>query len=215
MAYNFEEFLDSIQKDERIGLSDVMYIMSLSRQSLEENNKKKEYPILNFYCNWCVHSKLTGSVSAFETLKTLTDALLDKSEKQDEIRRISDAFSLDELRSQIFNFHKYLNIKTFLFDDFRNWKNFRKLLLKDLEHKPIEIKKNCEPKKENTPQFKILKAMKQKAQNRPLGYVNKTWISYLPRNNAMYVKMNCFFWNINTSAGISVNGPIIFSENVK
>jgi hypothetical protein len=41
MEYNFEEILDSIQKNERIGLSDVMYVMSLSRQSLEENNKKK------------------------------------------------------------------------------------------------------------------------------------------------------------------------------
>jgi hypothetical protein len=119
------------------------------------------------------------------------------------------------LRSQIFNFHKYLNIKTFLFDDFRNWKNFLQFLLKDLEHKPIEIEKNCEPKKENTPQFKILEAMKQKAQNRQLGYVNKAWISYLPRNNAMYVKQHGFFWNINTSARVRVDGPIILSENAK
>ena len=39
----------------------VVYIFVALRKLLEHDGKKDAYPVLNFYCNWVVHTRLSKS----------------------------------------------------------------------------------------------------------------------------------------------------------
>src|SRR6185295_7947338 len=54
--------------------SDVVYLMVELRKLLEHDKQKETYPVVNFYCNWSVHTKLTKS-SIADRLVTYFDEL--------------------------------------------------------------------------------------------------------------------------------------------
>lgn len=107
----------------------IVYILSRIRKILETKKIKDKYPILNFYCNWSLHSEMTKTDG-----KAINNILKEFIEKPQERDRLG--------------FHmKFLEqFKSFLKDNNlpqlseKNLVNFRFQLQKIIADTPIEVK---------------------------------------------------------------------------
>ncbi len=58
----------------------VVYILSRIRKLLEIENLKGKYPVLNFYCNWSLHSEITKTDG--KKINTILKEFIEKPEKR-------------------------------------------------------------------------------------------------------------------------------------
>jgi hypothetical protein len=68
---NIIEKLQKILKQSIYSEQDVVYILSRIRKILEIDEKKEQYKVLNFYCNWALHSKINDTNSIKDILISL------------------------------------------------------------------------------------------------------------------------------------------------
>lgn len=58
MRNNIKEKLQSVLQKEDFEETDVIYILSRIRKLLEIDGNKKDFKVLNFYCNWALHAQI-------------------------------------------------------------------------------------------------------------------------------------------------------------
>jgi hypothetical protein len=114
---------------------DVVYFCVELRKFLEREEVLKDYPYVNFYCDWCVHPVIDkeGSIKRIKTLIDLLETgnghegmykIIHWEEFRDELSGVCDKFGFS-------NFTGDLNI----------WDQFTMSLKEVLLEQPIEIKK--------------------------------------------------------------------------
>ena len=107
----------------------VVYILSRIRKLLEIENLKGKYPVLNFYCNWSLHSEMTRTDS--NAINTIFREFI---EKPDEKHKLS--FHLQFLEQ----FKKFLKENKLPTMSDKNFNSFRFQLQKIISDTPIEVK---------------------------------------------------------------------------
>lgn len=58
----------------------IVYILSRIRKLLEIENLKSKYPVLNFYCNWSLHSEITKTDG--KKINTILKEFIERPEKR-------------------------------------------------------------------------------------------------------------------------------------
>jgi len=138
-----------VLKDRReINLSEVVSIFLKIRQLLElEKKYQNDYPIVNLYCNWVVHTRLKHSNTIynflFEVSKSISNAMgLYNGEDPKEatnifINKAGNVLQISDLRKGIKAIFLNEGIDTYICDNKEWWENFITLLLQEISGKPL------------------------------------------------------------------------------
>jgi len=96
-----EEEIRELLARPALSKTDVTHLVTRVRIVLEERGWKQRYPHLNFYCNWALHSRLSGSALCYTILEQMTDALLayDSGDSKAIERKVGEILSIEQLRS--------------------------------------------------------------------------------------------------------------------
>lgn len=209
VAQNLKEFLTWIASSENMSESDIIKIMSLTRQLIEIRNEQEKFKILNFYCNWCFHSKLTKSKFCYRMLDSITDVFLrhDKSDPGKIVSEVGMLISLKDLRLQFIRIYKEEKLPTFLFDFLSNWGFFATQLLKEISHKRVQFPEGNQLEK-NRGAKTIYNNLFNKAGHRPMLMARKLWITEGDPNDEKGI-----YWNVETKPKVILRGRLIFTEN--
>lgn len=108
-----------------LSTSDMINFMSQVRILIEENNFQSKYKFLNLYCNWTLHSKISGSIVCYKILEQLTDILLLQEATNKTIihREISNIISIPGLRKNFIDLFNEFNLPVTMFTNRAIWKN--------------------------------------------------------------------------------------------
>jgi len=118
----------------------VVYIMVEIRKFIDQSgDKHSKWPELNFWCNWVVHSKLSGAF-AIDTLDKMEKYVIDYPNKKFHHSSFNEQFiSLERLRAKLFKFLQYEDLPLEVLD-IPQWNLFSKYLLETLGDCPLEKK---------------------------------------------------------------------------
>lgn len=98
--------------------SDVVYLFVELRKLIQHDNARDRYPIVNMFCDWVVHVRLTGK-SAAELVSAIRHQLETHPETCESIS--DDLFSLDVLRRELAKFLRAFGLPDTLVKDDRRW----------------------------------------------------------------------------------------------
>jgi hypothetical protein len=142
----FEKYNPRERICERINDSDgfdgdsVLAFMKEVRELIELKKTKSEYPLLNFYCNWCVHPELSDSNTIYNILEEISEIFLSEKEAGPSfVAQVNHLLSMEELRRQMLVLLGSENIPDFWFSIPDNWQGFRQRLLANIVQKPIQF----------------------------------------------------------------------------
>lgn len=69
MRNDIKEKLQSVLNKETLEETDAIFILSRIRKLLEIDGNKKDFKVLNFYCNWALHAQIEDVDPISETLR--------------------------------------------------------------------------------------------------------------------------------------------------
>lgn len=139
------KIMDRISRKDQITDSDVINIMRCTRVIVEATQTSVKYPRTKLFCDWILHSSLTGPQVTFPVLRSATLALRKHLNLNDGINdSMSGVLELERLRQELIEIHGSEAQVHQLFDTFSNWKVFAHFILEDLLDKPIELKPGAE-----------------------------------------------------------------------
>lgn len=140
-----EIFLGSAGKFEFTG-SDAITTMVLIREMVEFRSRKKDFAVLNLYCNWTVHPESLGSLIGSRFLADLADAFGVRRDTVAMGEHVAAALSLSALRTELIETFQMHALPTRNFELRTGWKMFSAQYLKSLMHKrlrfPAKLKGN-------------------------------------------------------------------------
>lgn len=125
-------FSDIVAYESGISASEVCYSMALIRQILEIENIYLNFPLLSFYCNWCLHVKL-DKPRAKTFLENIFSSLVQFEKESQNMgnkkafyvsRKMSEKLSSIELQNQFINLLKQFDVQIGGFDNINNWHAF-------------------------------------------------------------------------------------------
>jgi hypothetical protein len=123
----------------------VVYFLVEVRKVLEHDSSKGAFDVLNFYCNWVVHTKLEASPVAERIIRLMDDMhayMVSKSSilvSVDELRALIDQSSL---RTQLAAFLGQVGLSSAVCDSQTNWNNFQRLLGAVIQDTPLFVRKD-------------------------------------------------------------------------
>jgi hypothetical protein len=119
--------------------SDAILFMHQFREIIEIKNLQQEFCILNRFCHWTFHSKLSQN-------KWITKLFIDITMEwhSDDDKYFSQRIGLETLRSDIISLLKSLDIDASKFYVGAKWQGFLMMLLGSLNKKIIELPNNKE-----------------------------------------------------------------------
>src|SRR5689334_22719679 len=82
----------------------VVYILVELRKLLEHDGKKHAYPVLNFYANWVVHTKLSASPVADRIVRLFDEVMYRKVSQSVDMKLENEAvevFNETSLREEL------------------------------------------------------------------------------------------------------------------
>lgn len=125
-----------------LGERDVAHLMPLCRKYIEQlsDKEKSEFKLLNFFCDWTLHSVINRSSPAFELIKDVNSAIYDLKlvPGNDEIiRHISEIASFAKLRVELKRFLSSLKVKDTLTLKDESWVKFVKSYIKIILDVPL------------------------------------------------------------------------------
>jgi hypothetical protein len=126
----------------------VVYILVQLRKMLEYDGKKDTYPVLNFYGNWVVHTKLSASPVADEIVRLFDESMYRKINDTIDISLENAVVKVcDEtlLREELRTFLESLRLPKTICTDSLNWFHFRKKLASVIEDTPLELRPSKKP----------------------------------------------------------------------
>ncbi len=121
----------------------VVYILVEIRKLLEHDGKKELYPAPNFYGNWVVHTKLSGSPVADRIVRLLDEVMYRKANGTVDLKLEDEAvafFNETLFREQLSALLESVGLPTELCTDDTTWHDFRKKLAGVIEDAPLELK---------------------------------------------------------------------------
>ena len=121
----------------------VVYVLVELRKLLEHDDNKNLYPVLNFYGNWVVHTRLSNSSVADRIVRVLDEEMYRKLNGIVDIKLESEAISFFNetlLREQLFELLRSVGLPTDLCTKDTKWYEFRKKLAGVIEDAPLELK---------------------------------------------------------------------------
>ena len=143
---SFEKYNPKEKLVQRIDTSDgfdgdnVLAFMKELRELLELKKLQSKYPILNLYCNWCLHPELSGSNTIYRILEEITDIFLTENDIGSEfIDHVNRLLSMENLRKQMLELLAVENIPDYWISMNENWHGFRQRLLFNVVRKPIQF----------------------------------------------------------------------------
>lgn len=91
-----------------IGENDIRSLMILVRKCLERmpESERSQYLVLNLFCNWAVHTKITQSTTGLRILARINDILVKVKDINDLPKEMSDAIGFAALYSEFKLFFK-------------------------------------------------------------------------------------------------------------
>lgn len=123
-----------------------MFMMVEVRKSLERNKMESVYPIIKFYCDWCVHIKkdrLNNSVK--KILVDLSNTILtEKTGFKNILNSWEDIINFNSLRIQLQNFFREIKIEQNITEIDSNWKEFTKTLVELIADQPLIVNEEFE-----------------------------------------------------------------------
>ena len=193
MSYPTRELSDFLRSSDVISYTEITFIINLTRQILEMYGLKNDYKVLNFYCNWTLHNKLTKSNFGFHILEQIAKAFKDHDTKKINIKeRVSEIVSLKKLREDFIELYQKYSLPITIFISFTNWKEFCGALLHHILNKPIEFPKNM---------LKKTKSVKKRVENE-VPSPDMTPINFCIIKNLKNKPM----WKVKTKKGVFIIG---------
>jgi hypothetical protein len=116
--------------------SQVVYILVEIGKLLEHGNKKKDFPTINFYRNWAVHTRLDRSDFADALVRNFDDFIADSSVVM--LDCFQKLLKPESLRSELRSFCEYFQLEFPPCSDGLLWKNFVKYLARVLDETPLQ-----------------------------------------------------------------------------
>lgn len=121
----------------------VVYILVEVRKLLENNDQNHLFPVLNLYCNWVVHTKLSASPVA-DSIVRLFDELMYRRANNTLDTTLEDKaiefFDERRLRDELRMFLESSDLPQHLCLDPSLWQGFRKRLAGVIEDVPLELR---------------------------------------------------------------------------
>jgi hypothetical protein len=123
---------------------EVVYILSKVRKILEIKNSKKQYIILNLFCDWILHSSLSYP-NTIEYFKSNFEGQIEDKDSSKNIGikillRNRHFFVLNKFRTELSSFLEEENLPSTIID--YHWKKFIKILLGEVMECPVIINGN-------------------------------------------------------------------------
>ena len=114
---------------------DVVYILAEIRKLLERDDKKSKYSVLNFYCNWVLHSVID---KVEPEIQKLLEEIKRDSHSSDHNRAILEKMLDSELLQK--DLQKFVNDFSIGRNFEANWVAIKKLLIDIISDCPLKIK---------------------------------------------------------------------------
>ncbi|MGA9182755.1 MAG: hypothetical protein WB117_17470 [Candidatus Acidiferrales bacterium] len=141
-----EDIIRKLEMELRSGITteiQVVYLMAAIRKLLEQRQEKRNYPDLNFYCDWTLHAKLEGP-AAQEMLKRFDLAsvhLRDGAELHElppELRReIDRLLKMRSFKDELYGFLRINGLPSLDENRSDGWVHFLHLYAKVVEDCPL------------------------------------------------------------------------------
>lgn len=114
---------------------DVVYILVEIRKLLERKVIKPNYSVLNFYCNWVLHSSI-------EKIEPEIQSLLEKIEETFSSPNPNSSIPMRMLDFGLFkkDFQKFITDFSIVYNLDSNWITIRKLLIDIISDCPLRVK---------------------------------------------------------------------------
>ncbi len=139
--------LKKILSQDGLSKSDIINLMSQVRNIIEEKNYQEKYKHLNLYCNWCFHTKISGSIVCFRMIKKLTEIMVEHDAiKNDVIHEVTDVLSVPILRKEFISLFNEFNIPDLIFKNREIWKDVFGIIASILLERPLSF-----------PEYKVVK----------------------------------------------------------
>ncbi|MEW5956681.1 MAG: hypothetical protein AB1801_03080 [Chloroflexota bacterium] len=189
--------------------NDMASIIARIRVLIEGNRLQNEYPFLNLYCNWTLHTELSQSLVYLKMLEDLTDLFIQQMELEKQygtsdlnfihlgVRKI---LGIPSLRNEFVNLCKRFNLPDVAFSDPVNWKGVFGLILDNLIDRPIQFPEDGKMRKNKKIQA-IYDAIESKTKNYPKLAVCKFWFTVRDDPNP-----NTVYWCVETTFPVSFTG---------
>jgi hypothetical protein len=144
------QLIEELPKRGGLSQDDVNSILLRIRQLFEiDRRAKNQFPLLNLFCNWVVHTSLRDSVTIYRFLvdisKSISSAIhLSNGEDARErttqfIHHAGNLLQIPRLRSEIREILQQQGIVIYLTDRKEWWDAFVTLLLREISEKPLEF----------------------------------------------------------------------------
>lgn len=124
------EILEKLNRELEKDIHDecqVIYILSRIRKYLELRNLKQKYKVLNFYCNWALHSKI-------DRTEPISDILRGFIKNNDD-----RLLKFDGLPQDLRRFLEENNLSLYIITDIENYLRFANLLVGIYSDTPLEF----------------------------------------------------------------------------
>jgi hypothetical protein len=124
--------------------ADVHHLFALARKLIERAPSRATYALLNFYCDWTLHSEINRSERGAKILAHLHDIIADHLKNTDNARLIaglSGALSLGEVRNELNGLiAQHTGIAETV--SVARWRMMVPILLEIISHTPLKIGSN-------------------------------------------------------------------------
>ena len=137
-----KNWLDRVsQPDGLMEREDICFLMVQARHLLEESPQRKEYKVIEFYCDWMVHSKLDRSEVSVLILRDITKVIAKNWNPTSNytVNEVSKVIGLFKLRTELIKLFKEYNLPVTIFDIEENWKNLVGFLTYFLANKLVSF----------------------------------------------------------------------------
>lgn len=132
-------------------IADLESLMLNIRLVLEAEDLKEKYKILNLYCNWCMHSSIEESITAYRILENITQSIISNNQDPENSKWIHDAIieglKFHQLQYEILDFIDHFNLDIKMFSEDGFWKGFGAILIHNLIERPIRLNNKTNKKK--------------------------------------------------------------------
>jgi hypothetical protein len=169
-----KELINHISSKGRLERSDVNNVFVKIRQIMENEKKfQNEFPIVNLYCNWVVHTKLKDSKTIYRFLVSISKNvsssfnIINADDAKDAtnhfILSAGNIVQIPALRQGIKSIFRDKKIDCFLVNKKECWDAFITLLLQEISDKPLEFPESLvnegKPHKRASKFFEELKSL--------------------------------------------------------
>lgn len=214
VAEKLDRHIATMVANDSKAIADVARVANLSRILLEQSPWKAHSRTLGLYLDWAHHAHLDRNPTGFAVLEKLDDICVTMGSHPVEefIWAVSNALSLEELRSEFIRLFLAEGIRTILFDPRPNWLEVSGVLLEDLIDRKVKFPDNVRTAK--GPARIVFDRMlaKRAANSAPTDRaVDTLFLTKLPPDEAKEGRPAGIYWNLMWGARPRrwLDGPIL------